>query len=88
MSEKNRKNNRFASLRKRLTQTPESGVVVVGDCRDVLERYASASVLFDSVVCDPPYELGFMGKKWDSTGIAYDIDMWRSVLREIGRAHV
>ncbi|MDM4761912.1 DNA methyltransferase [Galbitalea sp. SE-J8] len=36
---------------------------------------------FDSVVCDPPYELGFMGKGWDSTGIAYDVDLWREVLR-------
>ena len=26
----------------------------------------------DSIASDPPYELGFMGKKWDSTGIAYD----------------
>jgi site-specific DNA-methyltransferase (adenine-specific) len=36
---------------------------------------------FDSCVCDPPYELGFMGKKWDSTGIAYSVEMWREVLR-------
>ena len=35
----------------------------------------------DAVVTDPPYELGFMGKKWDSTGIAYDVGMWREVLR-------
>lgn len=36
---------------------------------------------FDSCVCDPPYELGFMGKKWDSSGIAYSVEMWREVLR-------
>jgi site-specific DNA-methyltransferase (adenine-specific) len=35
----------------------------------------------DSIVTDPPYELGFMGKKWDSTGIAYNVDMWRECLR-------
>ena len=35
----------------------------------------------DAVVCDPPYELGFMGKKWDSSGIAYSVEMWRDVLR-------
>ena len=35
----------------------------------------------DSVVTDPPYELGFMGKKWDATGIAYSVEMWREVLR-------
>lgn len=36
---------------------------------------------FDSIVTDPPYELGFMGKGWDSTGIAYDVDMWRECFR-------
>jgi len=35
----------------------------------------------DSIVTDPPYELSFMGKKWDSTGIAYNIDVWRECLR-------
>lgn len=35
--------------------------------------------LFDGVLCDPPYELGFMGKSWDSTGIAYDSEMWRGI---------
>ena len=35
----------------------------------------------DSVVCDPPYELGFMGKSWDSSGIAYDASVWFEALR-------
>jgi site-specific DNA-methyltransferase (adenine-specific) len=35
----------------------------------------------DAVVTDPPYELGFMGKKWDKTGIANNVDMWHEVLR-------
>jgi site-specific DNA-methyltransferase (adenine-specific) len=35
----------------------------------------------DSVVTDPPYELGFMGKKWDSSGIAYDSAVWAECLR-------
>lgn len=36
---------------------------------------------FDSCVTDPPYELGFMGKKWDASGIAFSVDLWRAVLR-------
>lgn len=36
---------------------------------------------YDSIVTDPPYELGFMGKGWDSSGIAYDVDLWRECLR-------
>lgn len=53
--------------------------VVIGDCRLWLLAMADASV--DAVVTDPPYELGFMGKAWDATGVAYDADLWREVLR-------
>jgi DNA modification methylase len=35
----------------------------------------------DAVVTDPPYELAFMGKRWDATGIAYDLNVWREALR-------
>lgn len=31
----------------------------------------------DAVVTDPPYELGFMGKGWDNSGIAFQPDTWR-----------
>jgi len=40
---------------------------------------ADASV--DSIVTDPPYELGFMGKGWDKSGIANNVEMWREALR-------
>jgi DNA modification methylase len=53
--------------------------VFLGDCRDVLRTLPDNSV--DSVVTDPPYELGFMGKKWDSSGIAYDVTVWEECLR-------
>ena len=36
---------------------------------------------FDAILCDPPYELGFMGKSWDSSGIAFDKDMWADILK-------
>ena len=49
------------------------------DCREVLRSLPDASV--DSVVTDPPYELGFMGKRWDASGIAYDADLWAEALR-------
>jgi site-specific DNA-methyltransferase (adenine-specific) len=35
----------------------------VGDCLDVMRELADCSV--DSIVTDPPYGLGFMGKAWD-----------------------
>lgn len=34
-----------------------------GDCLDVMPTLPADSV--DSIVCDPPYGLGFMGKDWD-----------------------
>lgn len=51
----------------------------LGDCRTVLATLDDASI--DSIVCDPPYELGFMGKAWDNSGIAYDVTVWRQCLR-------
>jgi DNA modification methylase len=38
---------------------------------------------FDGILCDPPYELGFMGKSWDSSGIAFDTEMWADLFRHI-----
>jgi len=35
----------------------------------------------DAIVTDPPYELGFMGKSWDASGIAYNVEVWRQCLR-------
>jgi len=49
------------------------------DCLEGLKLLADNSI--DSIVTDPPYELGFMGKKWDSTGIAYNVDLWKECLR-------
>lgn len=51
----------------------------LGDCREVLKTIADNSV--HSIVTDPPYELGFMGKNWDASGIAYDRVVWSECLR-------
>lgn len=56
-----------------------NAIVHGGDCRDVLTRWPDNYV--DSIVTDPPYELGFMGKQWDATGIAYNVQLWRECLR-------
>jgi site-specific DNA-methyltransferase (adenine-specific) len=57
----------------------ENAVVYHASNLDVLPLMADNSV--DSIVCDPPYELGFMGKAWDSTGIAYSVELWQECLR-------
>lgn len=50
-----------------------------GDCREVLAALPADSI--DAIVTDPPYELGFMGRAWDASGIAYSVDLWRECLR-------
>jgi DNA modification methylase len=40
-----------------------------GSMLDMLEIIEPNTI--DSIVTDPPYELNFMGKGWDRTGIAF-----------------
>jgi len=54
-------------------------IIYAGNNLDILPELASNSV--DSIVCDPPYELGFMGKTWDNSGIAYSVELWQQCLR-------
>ena len=46
------------------------------DCREILPSLSD----IDCVVTDPPYELGFMGKDWDRSGISFQPETWRRVL--------
>ena len=49
-------------------------------CGDVAEMCATLDAdSFDAVLCDPPYGLSFMGRKWDYE--VPDAALWRSVLR-------
>ena len=50
-----------------------------GNCLETLKTLDTASV--DSIVTDPPYELSFMGKSWDNSGIAYSTELWAECLR-------
>jgi site-specific DNA-methyltransferase (adenine-specific) len=36
---------------------------------------------YDSVVTDPPYEIGFMGKGWDDSRISFSVEFWSEVCR-------
>ena len=59
--------------------TKEGVSVYCGNCIDVMKHIESESI--HAIVTDPPYELGFMGKKWDASGIAYSIDVWKEAFR-------
>jgi DNA modification methylase len=50
------------------------------DCQTgMAENLPESSI--DSIITDPPYELGFMGKAWDHTGISYSPALWKEALR-------
>ena len=53
--------------------------IIQGDCVEELKGLEDNSI--DSIITDPPYELGFMGKSWDSTGIANNVELWKECLR-------
>ena len=53
--------------------------IINGNSLIVLDSIKPNSI--DAIITDPPYELGFMGKKWDSTGIAYNVQLWEKALR-------
>ncbi len=46
-----------------------------GSMLDMLEVIEPNTI--DSIVCDPPYELNFMNKGWDNSGIAFQSDTWK-----------
>ena len=50
-----------------------------GSMLDMLDVIDENSV--DVIVTDPPYELGFMGKSWDSSGIAFQKETWEKCLK-------
>ena len=45
-----------------------------GSMLDMLDEIPLNSI--DAVLTDPPYEIGFMGKSWDKSGIAFQKETW------------
>lgn len=52
-------------------------MIIQGDCLDEMRKMESDSI--SAIVCDPPYALGFMGKKWDSS--LPSVEIWKEALR-------
>jgi DNA modification methylase len=53
--------------------------ITEGDCVEVMEAMRPNSI--DAIVCDPPYEIAFMGRGWDNAGVAFDIRTWQAAYR-------
>ena len=45
--------------------------LLLGDCLKEMAKMEEDSI--DAIVTDPPYGLGFMGKKWDSLPPGLDV---------------
>jgi len=56
-------------------------LLIQGKMEEVLPLIAENSV--DAIVTDPPYELGFMGKSWDSTGVAFKKETWERCFKAL-----
>jgi site-specific DNA-methyltransferase (adenine-specific) len=69
----------FSTEKGRMKIELDNAVVYHGSNLDVLPTLPDNSV--DSIVTDPPYELGFMGKSWDNSGIAYSVELWTECMR-------
>ena len=60
-------------------QTEQTFWLMKGNCLERLKELEDASI--DAVVTDPPYEIAFMSKSWDNSGIAYSSELWNEVFR-------
>ena len=50
-----------------------------GSMLDMLEEIEPNSV--DAIITDPPYELNFMNKGWDNSGIAFNKEAWEKCFK-------
>jgi hypothetical protein len=53
--------------------------------RGRIERWAAhyAGPPFHALVCDPPYELGFMGRDWDRSGVSFRPETWAALAEHL-----
>jgi len=55
--------------------------VLRGDILSFCRHYHGEK--FHALLCDPPYELGFMGKEFDKTGISFDPATWAALAEHL-----
>ena len=53
--------------------------LINGDMLVELDKLESNSI--DAIITDPPYEINFMNKNWDNSGVAFSKDTWKKCLR-------
>ncbi len=53
--------------------------LILGDSLVKLQDLDDCSI--DAVITDPPYEISFMTKSWDGSGIAFSAELWSQCFR-------
>ena len=53
-------------------------MIINGDCLIELDKLDKNSI--DAIITDPPYELNFLNKGWDKSGISFQPDTWKKCL--------
>ena len=53
--------------------------IINGNMIEELDMFEENSI--DSIVTDPPYELNFMSKCWDNSGISFQKETWKKCFR-------
>lgn len=38
---------------------------------------------FHAMLCDPPYEIGFMSKGWDNSGVVFKPELWEALMEHL-----
>ena len=51
-------------------------------CADVLD-WEYDGPKFHALLCDAPYELGFMGKTWDDSGVSFQPETWAALAEHL-----
>src|ERR1044072_2607889 len=53
----------------------------ISDCREFAATMIEQSMMFDAIITDPPYEINYMAKEWDDTGVGFAPDTWEMLVR-------
>lgn len=51
------------------------------DCLKVMDQMIEKGIQVDCIITDPPYEIAFMDKGWDNTGITFQVETWEKCLK-------